>query len=158
MEALNWLTSEERSRSLCALVVGEVLMGEGENENGEWLFAMIAVFMVNSLGIMGLKCGGKEEESGTLGMLCFDKWTKCICDLHNVYKRDTTSFLPFPDHSPIFVYRFRIPSRTLHNRIYCHALQNTYTSTHFILNSDSARYSHRSVQSQCTTLYCHSFQ
>ena len=36
VEALNWLTSEERSRSLCALVVGEVLMGEGENENGEW--------------------------------------------------------------------------------------------------------------------------
>lgn len=37
MEALNWLTSEERSRSLCALVVGEVLMGEG----GEWEWFII---------------------------------------------------------------------------------------------------------------------
>ncbi len=40
MEALNWLTSEERSRSLCALVVGEVLMGEGENENGVFGFGV----------------------------------------------------------------------------------------------------------------------
>ena len=85
-------------------------MGEGENENGEWLFAMIVVYMVNSLRIMGLKCGGSEEECGTLGMGCFDKWTKCICDLHNAYKRGITSFLPFPDHSHIFVDRFLIPS------------------------------------------------
>ena len=40
VEALNWLTSEERSRSLCALVVGEVLMGEGENENGGFGFSV----------------------------------------------------------------------------------------------------------------------